>query len=126
LSGLWKDQRPKPFFNEKDKKRRTAWNCYECGQTESALSLFLSTALTPIDFVHVLLKYFIEHDIEYIRAPYASWPQLVRFEQKDAKQGPLVHAIYGPEDLLMFDVSRVVFSLDFNVRVNASVCLALL
>jgi 5'-3' exonuclease len=113
LTGLWKEDltKNKPT-NEKDYKRNMAWMTYESGAVKEAATFFIGLAQSPIEYVHVLIKYFAENDIEYFRAPYLSWGQLARFEQRDK---PVVHAIYGSFECTMFNVQRLITEIHFEL-----------
>lgn len=113
FSGLSLIRKDKPHVNDDNKmaKRTAAWEAMNSSKIEQALSYWTSS-YTPQqpDLIHLVIRILKEHGIDYMRAPYGAGPQLVYLE-RNPKQ--VIHAIYGGSELLMFDVDRVVTSIDF-------------
>ncbi|KAF9427802.1 hypothetical protein BGZ94_004125 [Podila epigama] len=113
FSGLSLIRKDKPHVNDDNKiaKRTAAWEAINSSKTEMALSYWTSSyAVHQPDLIHLVIRILKEHNIDYLRAPYGVGPQLVYLE-RNPKQ--IIHAIYGGSELLMFDVDRVIVSLDF-------------
>ncbi|KAF9946647.1 hypothetical protein BGZ65_009513, partial [Modicella reniformis] len=117
FSGLALIRKEKPFFNEEGRiaKRNTAWDAVNHGKMDMAMSSWnTSFIIHQPDLIHLVIRILKEHNIDYIRAPYGAAAQLVYLE-RNLKQ--IIHAIYaGSEgsELLMFDVDRIITSIDFT------------
>ncbi|KAI8055626.1 PIN domain-like protein [Syncephalis plumigaleata] len=93
-------------------KRASAWDAYDKGRVEQAYSGWsASGGIAPVELVNVAIKVLHEHDIEFMRAPYSSWAQLVYLEKHPDQP---IHAIYGATELLMLDVDRIITSIDLE------------
>lgn len=81
FSGLTTSREEKPNYGilEKIKKRRSAWSAYERGQVDVATTIFLSTcsSTVSIDYINAIFKYFKQNNVEYFRAPYLSFAQVI-------------------------------------------------
>ncbi|KAG0343695.1 hypothetical protein BG004_005069 [Podila humilis] len=114
FSGLSLIRKDKPHVNDDQKmaKRTAAWDAVNSSKIEMALSYWTSSySVQQPDLVHLVIRILKEHNVDYIRAPYGAGPQLVYME-RHPKQ--IIHAIHGGSELLMFDVDRVITSLDFT------------
>ena len=61
---------------EGEKKRKNAWNEYEKGNYFQAQTLFTQNSLS-YDHAHILFQIFNELKIEYFRAPYLAFAQVI-------------------------------------------------
>ncbi|KAI7830680.1 PIN domain-like protein [Gamsiella multidivaricata] len=114
FSGLALIRKDKPYVNDDARisKRNTAWDAVNSGKMELALSSWSTSFVLPLpDLIHLVIRILKEHNIDYIRAPYGAGAQLVYLE-RNPKQ--IIHAIYAGSELLMFDVDRVITSIDFT------------
>ena len=59
--------------------------------------------------MNALFDLFIENNIEFLRAPYLAWGQLCYMSDTE-----FVHGIMGDEELLMFEIPKVIFSIDWE------------
>ncbi|KAF9974825.1 hypothetical protein BGZ73_001685 [Actinomortierella ambigua] len=114
FSGLSLMRKDKPVVNDGAKiaKRNVAWDAVNNGKLEQAQSSWSSSNFVhQSDLVHLILRILKEHGMNYMKAPYGAGAQLVYLE-RNPKQ--IVHSIYGSSELLMFDVDRVITSVDFE------------
>jgi hypothetical protein len=59
-------------------KRASAWDAYDKGRVEQAYSGWsASGGIAPVELVNVAIKVLHEHDVEFMRAPYSSWAQVM-------------------------------------------------
>ncbi|CAO3594271.1 unnamed protein product [Absidia cylindrospora] len=63
------------------------------------------------DVLNLVFYILRQHKIEFIRAPYSSWAQLVYMHNHPRQ---IVHSIYGGEEVLMWNVDRIITAIDFN------------
>ncbi|KAG0086386.1 hypothetical protein BGZ93_000149 [Podila epicladia] len=121
FSGLSLIRKDKPHVNDDNKmaKRTAAWEAMNSSKIELALSCWTSSfPVHQPDLIHLVIRILKEHGIDYMRAPYGAGPQLVYLE-RNPKQ--IIHTIYGGSELLMFDVDRVVTSIDFVKQTFGSI-----
>ncbi|KAG0244913.1 hypothetical protein BGW41_005512 [Actinomortierella wolfii] len=114
FSGLNLMRKDKPSVNEGGKiaKRNFAWDAVHNGKLEQAQSSWSSSNFVhQSDLVHLVIRILKEHGMNYMKAPYGAWAQLVYLERSHKQ---IVHAISGSSELLMFDVDRVITSVDFE------------
>ncbi|KAK9763372.1 hypothetical protein K7432_010006 [Basidiobolus ranarum] len=114
FNGLALIRKDKPFSSEdfRPQKRANAWDAYEKGKIDQAMSGWISSGSTyQPDLLSVVFEVLHSHDIEFIRAPYSAWAQLVYLE-KHSKE--YIHAIYGSSELLMYDVDKVIIGMDLE------------
>ncbi|KAG0214762.1 hypothetical protein BGX28_001397 [Mortierella sp. GBA30] len=113
FSGLALIRKDKPYVNDDAKiaKRNAAWDAVSAGKIDLALSSWgTSYVVHQPDLIHLVFRILKENNIDYIRAPYGAGAQLVYLE-RNPKQ--IIHAIYAGSELLVFDVERVITSIDF-------------
>ncbi|KAF9932955.1 hypothetical protein FBU30_006941 [Linnemannia zychae] len=113
FSGLALIRKDKTHVNDDPKifKRNAAWDAVNAGKMDLALSSWNSThAVHQPDLIHLVIRILKENSIDYMRAPYGAGAQLVYLE-RNPKQ--ITHATYAGSELLMFDIDRVITSIDF-------------
>ncbi|KAF9188053.1 hypothetical protein BGZ50_001569 [Haplosporangium sp. Z 11] len=113
FSGLALIRKDKPYVNDDAKiaKRNAAWDAVNSGKMELALSSWGTSHVVRLpDLIHLVFRILKENNIDYIRAPYGAGAQLVYLE-RNPKQ--IIHAVFAGSELLMFDVDRVITSIDF-------------
>eukprot|EP01137_Pigoraptor_chileana_P023285 Opistho-2@89323 len=98
-----------PGVDPRQAKRNMAWDAYEQGKKDAAVGFWSYSAQITADTINFTMQVLRENNVEFFRAPYLSAAQLVWLEQP--KQG-YVHAIYGSTDLMLFNVARVILSMD--------------
>ncbi|CEG64051.1 hypothetical protein RMATCC62417_01095 [Rhizopus microsporus] len=111
LSILRKD---KPFSKEdtRPSHRAAGWEFYEKGKTDLAMSNWASSGgIHPADLLNCVFHILHENDVEFVRAPYSAWAQLA-YMYTHPKQ--LVNAVYGGSELLMWDIDKMITSIDFE------------
>ncbi|CAB4431514.1 unnamed protein product [Rhizophagus irregularis] len=114
FNGLNVIRKDKPFSTEDTRptKRAQAWDFYEKGWVDSAYSTWAGSGfINQPDLYYLVFSILKENDIEFIRAPYLAWGQLVYLERHPKG---FIHAIYGGSELLMYDVEKVIISLDLE------------
>ncbi|KAF9547070.1 hypothetical protein EC957_008919 [Mortierella hygrophila] len=114
FSGLTLIRKDKSYVNDDVKmvKRNAAWDAVNAGKMDLALSSWSSSYVVhQPDLVHLVIRILKENNIDYMRAPYGAGAQLVYLE-RNPKQ--IIHATYAGSELLMFDIDRVITSIDFT------------
>lgn len=105
-----------------EKQRNKAWASYQSyvnqnphsnlplQATETFREFF--TAFSPEPITKDLIDYFVQHDIEYMVAPYLSWFQLAYLHEQD-----YIDVIYGPtETLLLPNVEKFILGMEFPAK----------
>ncbi|KAF9110475.1 hypothetical protein BGX27_006299 [Mortierella sp. AM989] len=113
FSGLALLRKEKPHVNDENKikKRNIAWESVNSGKMDVALSSWnTSHTIHQPDLIHLVMRILKENGIDYIRAPYNAEAQLVYLE-RNPKQ--IIHATFAGPELLIFDIERVITSIDF-------------
>jgi len=113
LSFLRKD---KPFTIEdtRPNKRASGWDHYERGRIESAHNTWSSSSsVHQNEFMNLVFKIFQENNIEFMRAPYASWAQLAYLQQRG-----YIQSVYSGSEMLMWcsDTENVILNIDFDKK----------
>ncbi|GAA5828267.1 hypothetical protein JCM11251_002668 [Rhodosporidiobolus azoricus] len=105
-------ERPPPT-DEPSWKRDKAWEHYEHGRVEQARTEFGgSNSFSPNDVLRLAQRQLKQRTTEFIVAPYLAWAQLAYLERHERAY---VHAIYGSDELLMFDgLDRIILDIDFK------------
>ncbi|KAF9108378.1 hypothetical protein BGX29_000631 [Mortierella sp. GBA35] len=114
FSGLALIRKDKSYVNDDPKisKRNAAWDAVNAGKMELALSSWNSSYVVhQPDLIHLVIRILKENNIDYMRAPYGAGAQLVYLE-RNPKQ--IINATYAGSELLMFDIDRVITSIDFT------------
>ncbi|CAG8489148.1 3402_t:CDS:10 [Paraglomus brasilianum] len=114
FNGLNVIRKDKPFSGEdtRPSKRAQAWDAYEKGKIEQAYSGWsASGSVNQPDLLYFVFSILKENEVEFMRAPYSAWGQLVYLERH---QKSYFHAIYGGNELLMYDVEKVIVGLDLE------------
>jgi len=101
------------FLNRMDQQMEAAWTYLARGQKSEAQKCFaVSTSRINGDFVYFIFHHLRQRGMEVMMAPYFAGAQLAHFaEQK------VVHTVFGPPGLLLFNVQRVVLQIDFGRRI---------
>lgn len=63
------------------------------------------------DLLHVVFEALDDHKINYMRAPYSAWAQLAYLKRHPRQY---ITAVVGGSELLMFDVDKIISSIDFQ------------
>ncbi|KAK9768141.1 hypothetical protein K7432_001435, partial [Basidiobolus ranarum] len=114
FNGLSLIRKDKPFSSEdtRPQKRANAWDAYEKGKMDQAMSGWISSgSIYQPDLLNLVFEILHSHKIEFIRAPYSAWAQLVYLEKHNKE---FIHAIYGSSELLMYDVDKVIVGMDLE------------
>ncbi|KAJ1979364.1 hypothetical protein H4R34_002858 [Dimargaris verticillata] len=114
FSGVAMARKDKPFSREdlRPGRRARAWNWYYEQHTDSALTQWrTSSSVNQQDQMWEVLRILREHNVEFMRAPYAAWGQLVYLQQHP--QAP-IQAIHAGTEIVVFDVDRVIVGFDFD------------
>jgi len=86
-----------------------AWNCLAQGQKSEAQKCFaVSTSRINGDFVYFIFHHLRQKGCDVLMAPYFAGAQLAHFAEKN-----VVQAVFGPPGLLLYNVQRVVITLEF-------------
>ncbi|KAF7727595.1 hypothetical protein EC973_007356 [Apophysomyces ossiformis] len=112
--GLSITRKDKPFSSEDNRPayRATAWDLYDKGKVELAMNSWSSSGgIHPPDLLNQVFHILHQHKVEFIRAPYSAWAQLA-YMHNHPKQ--IVTSIYGGSELLMFNIDRVITTIDFE------------
>lgn len=90
--------------------RVRAWELYDQGQASEAVEAFGELGIiNPADLYRSIMRILRDNDVEYLVAPYASWPQLAYLQ----KEG-FVDAVWGSTELVLFEVEKVITNLDLQ------------
>ncbi|KAI9262057.1 PIN domain-like protein [Sporodiniella umbellata] len=111
LSILRKD---KPFSKEdaRPSQRATGWEFYDKGKVDLAMSNWASSgSIHPADLLNSVFHILHQNRIEFIRAPYSAWAQLAYMYTHPKR---LIDAICGGSELLMWDIDKMITSIDFG------------
>ncbi|CAG8453923.1 4770_t:CDS:10 [Acaulospora morrowiae] len=113
FTGLSIIRKDKPFSSEdtRPSKRASAWDMYEKNRLDVALSTWGAGSIPQPDLSYFVFKIFKENDVEFIRAPYSAWGQLVYLERHPKAY---VQCLYGGPELLMYDVDSVITNIDLE------------
>ncbi|CAG8485691.1 2066_t:CDS:10 [Ambispora gerdemannii] len=114
FNGLSVIRKDKPFSTEdtRPNKRAQAWDAYEKGKHDQAYNTWASSnSIHQPDLLYFVFNVLKENDVEFMRAPYSAWGQLVYLERHPKG---FIHAIYGGSELLMYDVEKVIVNLDLE------------
>ncbi|ORZ10080.1 PIN domain-like protein [Absidia repens] len=112
--GLSLIRKSKPFSNEDTRPghRAAAWEFYEKGKLDAAMSKFANGGGFHLPDVLNLVFYILrQHKVEFIRAPYSPWAQLAYMHNHPRQ---IINAIYGGDELLMWNVDRIITAIDFT------------
>ncbi|KAK9471322.1 temperature dependent protein affecting M2 dsRNA replication-domain-containing protein [Dipodascopsis tothii] len=93
------------------RKRASAWEAYDKARGEQAVNIFNEAEMTirPARLARYAMQILHEHGVEYMVAPYRAWAQLVYLLRHPNQY---VDAIYGPHEVLLFPVDRLVLGVD--------------
>ncbi|KAF0981148.1 hypothetical protein FDP41_012936 [Naegleria fowleri] len=110
-----KKERASGVYQSRTVSLKSAWGSYEKDQKTEAKMLFSRAQgnqfLASPDTINALFDLFIENNVEFMRAPYLAWGQLSYMTDTS-----LVHGVMGDEELLMFDIPRVIVSIDWSQK----------
>lgn len=108
-------------FSSETRVKSRAWNAYNAHEKDNKSFFPLhcgenfkdaNSTINVDAFISDLIQFFIENELEYIRAPYASWAQLGYLYEQN-----YIHAIYGPTELvLLSNIDKFIISMDFSQR----------
>lgn len=79
FSGLSIIRKDKPFSTEdtRPSHRATAWDFYDRGKLDLALSNWASSSgIHSAELLNSVLSILNKHNVEFIRAPYSAWAQV--------------------------------------------------
>ncbi|GAA6040406.1 hypothetical protein JCM8097_007600 [Rhodosporidiobolus ruineniae] len=112
INPLDKGKIPQPQ-DERSWRRGQAWEHYEQGRVQQAQAEFgASGSILPADVLRLVQRQFKQRQTEFVVAPYLAWAQLAYLERHERAY---VHAIYGANELFMFDgLDRVILDIDFQ------------
>lgn len=102
----------KPFLTPDDsaKLRTRAWELYDKGQAMDAVEAFgQAGVIHATELFRATMRILRDRNVDFQVAPYAAWPQLVYLEKKG-----YVDAVFGNPELFLFDIDKVITSLNLN------------
>lgn len=98
------------FISRMDQQMEAAWTFLARGQKSEAQKCFaVSTSRINGDFVYFIFHHLRQRGCEVLMAPYFAGAQLAHF----AQQG-VVHTVFGPPGLLLYNVPKVIIQIDFG------------
>mmetsp|Transcript_15913 Transcript_15913/g.25330 ORF Transcript_15913/g.25330 Transcript_15913/m.25330 type:complete len:778 (-) Transcript_15913:171-2504(-) len=98
------------FISRMDAQMENAWTCLARGQKSEAQKCFaVSTSRINGDFVYFIFHHLRAKGCEVLMAPYFAGAQLAHFAQQN-----VVQAVFGPPGLLLYNIQRVIFQIDFS------------
>ncbi|GAA5858792.1 hypothetical protein JCM8547_004990 [Rhodosporidiobolus lusitaniae] len=108
------DARERPSPNdERNWRRGQAWDHYEQGRVPQAQQEFgASGSIVTNDVLRLVHRQFKQRHTEFVVAPYLAWAQLAYLERHERAY---VHAVYGANELFMFDgLDRIILDINFE------------
>ncbi|KAJ3397115.1 hypothetical protein HDU92_000815 [Lobulomyces angularis] len=110
-----RDQSHKSFLltDYRESTRESAWLSYEKGDFKSAFELwFKSNSVGVVDYLSVVFKILHDNNVEFMRAPFSQWAQLVYLENHPKQ---LTHCTYSDTNILVWDgIERCITHIDFE------------
>mmetsp|Transcript_45649 Transcript_45649/g.74436 ORF Transcript_45649/g.74436 Transcript_45649/m.74436 type:complete len:808 (-) Transcript_45649:597-3020(-) len=102
--------RPQQDMDPKAQSRARAWEAYANGDVRSAMGLFgTAGGFITTDLINAVFKYFTEHDVEYMRAPYLSGAQLAWMASLENR---LLGGIFSGPELVLFEAGTLILDID--------------
>ncbi|KAG2214324.1 hypothetical protein INT47_000880 [Mucor saturninus] len=114
FSGLSIIRKDKPFSTEdtRPSHRAAGWDFYDRGKVDLAMSNWASSsAINSAELLNTVFHILNKNKVEFIRAPYSAWAQLA-FMYTHPRQ--LVNAVCGGSELLMWDIDKMITTIDFE------------
>ncbi|KAG2236720.1 hypothetical protein INT48_000718 [Thamnidium elegans] len=114
FSGLSIIRKDKPFSTEDSRPshRAAGWDFYDRGKVDLALSNWASSSgINSAELLNTVIHILNKNKVEFIRAPYSAWAQLA-FMYTHPRQ--LVNAVCGGSELLMWDIDKMITTIDFE------------
>ncbi|KAK9469679.1 temperature dependent protein affecting M2 dsRNA replication-domain-containing protein [Lipomyces arxii] len=91
-------------------KRLEAWDSYDRSKGDIAVSIFNEIDPIPVaEIARYAMKVLQEKNVAFSVAPYCSWAQLVYLLKHENK---FIDSIYGPTEALLYDIDRLIISMD--------------
>ncbi|CAO3618472.1 unnamed protein product [Mucor hiemalis] len=92
--------------------RAAGWDFYDRGKLNLALSNWgSSSGIHSAELLNTVFHILNKNDVEFIRAPYSAWAQLA-YMYTHPRQ--MVNAVCGGSELLMWDIDKMITSIDFE------------
>ncbi|WEW61006.1 hypothetical protein PRK78_006495 [Emydomyces testavorans] len=108
--------RPEPDIvaqNQSTRALEQAWNYYDQQQAEQVVDAFSNAgSAKPESLYKFLQRILLAEGVDFMVAPYSAAPQLAYLERGPKR---FVDAIFGPSDLFLFDVDKVITKLDTDL-----------
>ncbi|GKZ20091.1 hypothetical protein AbraIFM66951_008189 [Aspergillus brasiliensis] len=119
-----KDQRPH-VQQESVRAFEQAWDLYDQQQADQVVDAFSSAGTPrPESLYRFLQRILLQHGVDYIVAPYSAAAQLSYLAKGP---NPLIDAICGPSEVLMFDVEKLITRIEIDPAqffwINKQTCL---
>ncbi|CAK47273.1 hypothetical protein CBS115989_334 [Aspergillus niger] len=119
-----KDQRPH-VQQESVRAFEQAWDLYDQQQADQVVDAFSSAGTPrPESLYRFLQRILLQHGVDYIVAPYSAAAQLSYLAKGP---NPLIDAICGPSEVLMFDVDKLITRIEIDPAqffwINKQTCL---
>lgn len=114
FSGLSIIRKDKPFSTEDSRPshRAAGWDFYDRGKLDLALSNWgSSSGIHSAELLNTVFHILHKNKVEFIRAPYSAWAQLA-YMYTHPRQ--MVNAVCGGSELLMWDIDKMITSIDFE------------
>ncbi|PYI11107.1 PIN domain-like protein [Aspergillus sclerotiicarbonarius CBS 121057] len=106
-----KDQRPH-VQQESVRAFEQAWDLYDQQQADQVVDAFSSAGTPrPESLYRFLQRILLQQGIDYIVAPYSAAAQLSYLAKGP---NPLIDAVYGPSEVLMFDIDKLVTRIEID------------
>ncbi|EGC37142.1 hypothetical protein DICPUDRAFT_94141 [Dictyostelium purpureum] len=99
--------------NIRSQKLATAWDAYYKEQYTAAEKCFQESEKNLLlSFIHYIIQFFKQKNIEFFKAPYFAGPQLALFSEPSSKN--YLNAVYGSQELLLYGVYRLITDIDYE------------
>jgi len=111
--GILQTRKTSPFPTEdtRPSRRHIGWENYNKNQINSAKSNWSNNNVVVADLMTMVLETLDEHGMEFMRCPYGTFAQL-SYMLNHPRQ--IIHAVWSTSDILMYDVDKVIVSMDFE------------
>ncbi|EEP80199.1 conserved hypothetical protein [Uncinocarpus reesii 1704] len=98
--------------NQSTRALEQAWEYYDQQQADQVVDAFSNAgSAKPESLYKFLQRILLAEGVDFMVAPYSAAPQLAYLEK-----GPqIIDAIFGPSDLFLFDVEKVITKLDTDL-----------
>ncbi|KAK9462683.1 temperature dependent protein affecting M2 dsRNA replication-domain-containing protein [Lipomyces oligophaga] len=114
FNGVSLPSEEKPFSkpDASNQMRLRAWEAYDGAHGDEAVNIFNEIGAVPFDSLSRYLSSILKsQEVDCMVAPYYAFAQLVYLQKHEKKY---IDAIYGSSEVLLYDIDRVITTIDFS------------